>query len=444
VPLADIGPYRVIRLIKSGGQGSVFVAEDRRLGRRVAIKLWPLPEQPAAREQVLEKARLLATLSHPNLVQLYDVVETAENLALVMEYVSGNDLEELLAVAGLETGAALRVALDLCSALAQAHARGVIHGDLKPANILVGDSGRIKLTDFGIAFPEGARAPAGGTPATLSPEQASGAPCDGRSDLFALGCLLYRLLAHRQPFPGRLANGRVDWPTPPTLASLGVRAPAAIDPLISALLQVDPAARPTSTLQVRQVLLAACREHPVNQELGPGSLSAGLELAASCSASESQDGQATSSTRARPLSPSLARLISRQGALAAGLAILAMTAVVLHAGRDSVLPLAVVVEWPVVDPDSDGSGLSEQRLNALLTSAVESAPGLSLARESGDSRGRLSLHARCNSLLCVSQLVLETEHLRRADTRALLPDAGDREWTLLIDQGLEVVAREAR
>jgi serine/threonine protein kinase len=439
MPLSEIGPYRVIRHIKTGGQGSVFAAEDRRLGRRVAIKLWPLPEQRAERQQLLAKARLLATLNHPNLVQLYDVVETAENLALILEYVRGSDLEELLAVARLEPAAALRVGLDLCSALAEAHGKGVIHGDLKPANVLVDHSGGIKLTDFGIAFLQGVRAPGVGTPTALSPEQAAGAPCDGRSDLFALGCLLYRLLAHRQPFPQRLATAGVDWPTPPTMASLGVRVPAEIDSLIRSLLQVDPAARPTSTLQVRQALLAACRDHPASPESSLGSLSASIGLPASGAAPDSEDEPAVAPGIRPP------RRISRQGVtLAVGLAILVMTLVVLQVVRGGVSPLAVVVEWPIVEPESEGPALSEQRLNTILSSAVESAPNLSLAHGGIESGGRISLRAQCNSLLCVSQLVLETKHLRRADTRALLPDAGEQEWALLIDQGLEVVAHEAR
>ena len=175
MPFTELGPYRVLRLLKAGGEGAVYAAEDRRLGRRVAIKLRPLPDGLEARRAVIAEAEVLATLSHPHIVQLYDVVETDGAVALVMEYVDGSDLEELIASTRLDLESVLQLALDLCSALASAHGKGVIHGDLKPANVLVDITGRIKLTDFGVAFRQHDQPAAGGTLSILSPERRAGA-----------------------------------------------------------------------------------------------------------------------------------------------------------------------------------------------------------------------------------------------------------------------------
>ena len=205
-----VGPYQILRLINRGGQGSVYLGYDKRLQRRVAIKIYSLPSQRAARKPLLREAQLVASMQSHKIVQIYDVIESSGHLALVMEYVPGCDLEEFLTTARPSLASILTIGADIAGALAVARQQHIVHGDLKAANILVTDSGRVKLTDFGIARQMVGSSPQrldGGTPPALSPEQYRGEPLDGRSDLFALGCLLYRMLGGEAPF---LRDGELD------------------------------------------------------------------------------------------------------------------------------------------------------------------------------------------------------------------------------------------
>ena len=208
-----IGPYRLIELIRRGGQGRVYLGYDDRLRRRVAIKLLSRPRSRLSRKQLVREARTVATLDSPHLVKIYDVVVVPPYLALVMEYVSGCDLEQLLTVTKLSQSSILSVASDLASALAAARRQGIVHGDLKAANVLITQDGRAKLTDFGIARDSAASADVGaGSPSAISPEQLRGEPLDIRADLFALGCLMYRMLSGEHPYlrDGRRIHMRCD------------------------------------------------------------------------------------------------------------------------------------------------------------------------------------------------------------------------------------------
>lgn len=253
-----IGPYRILRLIRRGGQGSVFLGFDARLDRRIVAKLYPLPADPARSKQVLHEAQLVAGLDSPRVVKIYDVIAGDTHLAMIMEYVPGCDLEELLGHCDLSLASILLVATDVAAALALARQQRIVHGDLKPSNVLVTTEGRVKLTDFGIARAHGSAHSRSGSPSSVSPEQLQGRPLDVRSDLFALGCLLYRMLSGTHPF---LRDGVIDAaallrgaPPLPTTRADGTPVPEDFCALVMALLAVDPQQRPQNTHEVRQRL----------------------------------------------------------------------------------------------------------------------------------------------------------------------------------------------
>ncbi|MFK8047686.1 MAG: serine/threonine-protein kinase [Halioglobus sp.] len=266
---ARIGPYRVLRLINEGGQGRVYLGYDNRLQRRVAIKLYRLPPDHAQHQKLLNEAQLIASLKSSKVVQIHDVIVGEENIALVMEYVSGCDLQEVLNESTVSPASALSAAIDIAGALAAARSEGIVHRDLKPRNVLVTSSGRVKLTDFGIASSAAFPGQDGRTEASascISPEQYLGGDVDIRSDFFALGCLMYRMLTRTQPFisggmldPDKLLNH-----SPPALDTLLPDLPVGLSQLVSNLLQKDPDHRPADTQQLRYALRDISRGIPLS------------------------------------------------------------------------------------------------------------------------------------------------------------------------------------
>jgi hypothetical protein len=206
--------YRVIRLLGRGGMGAVYLARDETLERLVAIKVLP-PEKGGdadSRERFRREARTAARLTHPSIVPLHGFGEVEGLLYLVMGYVRGEPLTARMRREGaLPADDARGIVADVAEALDYAHRQGVVHRDVKPDNIMIEDeTGRALLTDFGIAKGPGGGPPvtqAGGivgTPHYMSPEQASGQPLDGRTDIYSLGIVAYALLAGRVPFEGAL------------------------------------------------------------------------------------------------------------------------------------------------------------------------------------------------------------------------------------------------
>ncbi len=229
-PLA-VEPYRVIDRLGSGGMGVVFLAHDDRLDRRVAIKVLrrDVAGLGAPTSTVLDEARVLARLNHPNLVTVHEVGESDGQPYIVMEYVEGRDLRSFAAKA---TGAeVLRVLLDAARGLAAAHREGVVHGDFKPENVLVDRSGRARVIDFGVAGL--ARALDGrtsaGTPGYVAPEVARGGSITPRSDVYALAVVFFELLCGRRPAGARDITGPLPRGVPPRLLQV-LRAAAASDP----------------------------------------------------------------------------------------------------------------------------------------------------------------------------------------------------------------------
>jgi eukaryotic-like serine/threonine-protein kinase len=198
--------YRIVSLLGRGGMGEVYRADDLKLGQTVALKF--LPRQVVANEQVrrrlYQEVRLGRQVSHPNVCRLYDVVEWDEHLFVAMEYIDGEDLASLLVRVGtLPAPKMLQLAHEICAGLSAAHGLGVLHRDLKPANIMIDGRGHARITDFGIAV-LAEEAPAhleiAGTLAYMAPEQLRGEPASIRTDLYALGLVLYEMLAGRRLF----------------------------------------------------------------------------------------------------------------------------------------------------------------------------------------------------------------------------------------------------
>src|ERR1700681_1489779 len=203
------GRYRVISRVGSGGMADVYCAEDVQLGRRVAVKM--LHERFAADAEFVERFRREASsaagLSHANIVSVYDRGEWGGTYYIVMEYLDGRSLDSVVREeAPLPAGRAIEITEQVLRAARFAHRRGVVHRDLKPHNVIIDDEGSVNVTDFGIA-----RAGASeitqtgsimGTARYLSPEQAQGLPVSARSDLYAIGVMLYELLTGTVPFEG--------------------------------------------------------------------------------------------------------------------------------------------------------------------------------------------------------------------------------------------------
>ena len=247
------GRYRVERRLGGGGMAEVFLARDATLGRLVAVKV--LRERFADDEQFVERfhreARAAAALNHPNVVVIHDRGGSADSLYIVMEYVPGETVKELVQRAGRLSPAAARVIeLELLAALQAAHDGGIVHRDVTARNVLLTEDGRVKVADFGIArFGSSTLTSTGvvmGTSRYLSPEQARGEPTDERSDLYSAGVVLFEMLTGRLPFEGNndlaIALRHANEPAPAPTA-LVPDLPPALDALVSRALRKDPAQR---------------------------------------------------------------------------------------------------------------------------------------------------------------------------------------------------------
>src|SRR5512140_3342860 len=225
-----LGPYEILAPLGAGGMGEVYRARDTRLGRDVAVKVLPahLTDRPEARARFEREARTAGALNHPNICTLHDGGREGDVDFLVMELIEGESLAARLARGPLPLAEALRIGAQIADALDRAHRAGVIHRDLKPGNIMLTKSGA-KLMDFGLARAVGLAGPGSGSSHTLatmthsptvgkaltaegtllgtfqymSPEQLEGAEADARSDIWALGCVLYEMATGRRAFEGR-------------------------------------------------------------------------------------------------------------------------------------------------------------------------------------------------------------------------------------------------
>ena len=271
-----LGPYRLVRVVGRGAAATVWLADDERLARAVALKFLGSPGSDgadgaasvsvAARRRLLVEARVAAALDHPHVARVYDMGETAEGrLFIVMAYYALGSLADRLVNGPLPAADAARVAAEVAEALGAAHARGVVHRDVKPANVLF-DTAGARLADFGVAAVAdhqlAATRPAMQT-AYLAPEQVRGEPAGPAADLWALGVTLYEMLAGRRPFDGDTPAAVLEGilaTTPEPLASAAPHTPPALAALVARLLARDPNDRPASAATVARALRATLED----------------------------------------------------------------------------------------------------------------------------------------------------------------------------------------
>ncbi len=260
-----VGKYKIVGTIGEGSNGKVYRAIHPALNRIVAIKMLAhdLVHQPGFRDRFLDEARMLATLSHDNIVEIYDTEEAYGTLFIIMEAVEGTNLERHLLQRGrLDAEETTRILLELASALAYAHQRGVAHRDIKPANAVIDPSGKVKLMDFGLARairedPEARNNTIDGTPKYLAPEIARGQEGDGRVDVYALGVMAFEMLCGRPPFESESIQGmlkaHVRTP-PPDIGSLVSGLPKGLVDFVNGALVKDPARRLQGWKKIRCLL----------------------------------------------------------------------------------------------------------------------------------------------------------------------------------------------
>lgn len=259
--------YTLLAVLGTGGMATVWRARDEMLGREVAVKVLnpQFATDPGFLARFEREARHAAAVSHPRLVTVFDCGVERGTPFIVMELVAGRTLRRVLDETGvLPPEHAVAVAAAVCEGLEAAHAAGLVHRDITPANIVL-NGDEVKILDFGIARADGTRAATAtgtvlGTAAYLSPEQASGRPAGPQSDLYSLGCVLFEMLAGRPPFTADSAVGLAyrqvhDDPGPPSAWRPGL--PAGLDRVTGLLLAKDPAARPPGAAAARASLLAA-------------------------------------------------------------------------------------------------------------------------------------------------------------------------------------------
>ena len=257
------GRYRIVGLLGRGGMGEVYRAEDLKLGQAVALKF--LPKEVTHRADRLarfhQEVRLARQVSHPNVCRVHDIGEIGGQHFLSMEYIDGEDLASLLRRIGrLPSDKALELARQLCAGLAAAHDRGVLHRDLKPANVLIDGRGRARIADFGLANLTDERRDApeiAGTPGYMAPEQQEGREVTTRTDVYALGLVLYEMFTGKRALTvdGAFLGGRAQNGAPPASPSTHIPdLDPAIERVILRCLEHDPARRPPSAIAVAAAL----------------------------------------------------------------------------------------------------------------------------------------------------------------------------------------------
>jgi serine/threonine protein kinase len=265
--------YAIVALVAIGGQGSVYRGRDERLHRDVAIKVLRSTSgaDGVPRHRLLREARVLSRLNHPHVASIYDFLTHGSRDFIVMEFVPGATLRDILAGGPLPSCEVLRLGAQIARGLAAAHAANIVHRDIKPANLKITSSGELKILDFGVAklmaagavLDNATRTPSqltiAGTIPYMAPEQLRGEPTDGRSDIFAVGAVFYEMATGEPAFPQKnLAHliEAIQFQEPPPPAQMNPHVPVAIERIISKAMQKEPAARYQSAFELADALEA--------------------------------------------------------------------------------------------------------------------------------------------------------------------------------------------
>lgn len=379
--------YQILREIGGGAMGRIFLARDTRLDRSVAIKMLPpaLVADPVRRQRFERESKALAALNHPNVVTIHSVEESEGQPFLVMEWIEGRSLEELIPPGGMELPRYLEIAVPMVEAVSQAHHAGIVHRDLKPANVMVRDDGVLKVVDFGISMIEPETLAEGqgeadrqrltqvgvvvGTLPYMSPEQLEGTWIDARSDIFSLGVLLYEMATGYRPFQGGSSASLLTSilrDDPPPLTRSRASLPASLDRIVTRCLQKRPQERYQTAADLKRDLLDLRKE--LDLATAPSIFVPDLPTAALPAATASRTAPATAaaaSTPPRRLGPAIA---------AVAVLVLAVAGAGLWLRRENPAPAAV-------DPAPVPAG---RAVTAAARAAVTSVAILPLRNLSGD------------------------------------------------------------
>jgi serine/threonine protein kinase len=269
--------YRVIKRLGSGGAATVFLCEDQRLGRKVAVKRMHADSPQDMARRLHREARLGASLNHPGLVSVFDTVTYDEGVLVIMEYVEGETLAEALKRGPLGTRRALEVVRGVAAALDHAHSHGIVHRDVKPANVLLGKDGAVKLVDLGISKAAGQTritrsGTVLGTPAYMAPEQVEGTAVTPAADVYALGAMAYEMLSGRKARTGKTpieVAHKAAMEPPPDLRNAWPEAPRAAAAAIKKAMAREPEGRQATAGEFAEQLSAAIggtpREEPTQR-----------------------------------------------------------------------------------------------------------------------------------------------------------------------------------
>jgi serine/threonine protein kinase len=286
----QVGNFEILKIIGRGGMGVVYLARDTKLKRSVAIKSIPaaLAGDPETRTRLKSEAELLASLNHPNISVIYDIIEEDECGYLILEYVPGETLTERLLRGPLGIEETLSISQQVSEAISTAHEKSIIHRDIKPSNIKITPEGRVKVLDFGLAKAQAIQNTKSehgrviGTPAYMSPEQACGKDIDRRTDIWAFGCILYQMLTARLPFKGETApdTAACNIECQPDWQALPEELPSNIRALIQSCLEKDPESRlgdiTEATIKIRKTLHAPAKYVPTKLQKSATLLSAAI------------------------------------------------------------------------------------------------------------------------------------------------------------------------